>query len=148
MGGFAGTGVNESKALQLGDGTVLQNMRHNSAPMRFLARSKDGAQTFGPMRAAPQLVDPGVNADEIARGNTLYFVNAADARARRNLTLRASCDGGRTWAVKQLLQSGPAAYAVLAALPDGAVGVMYEAGARNPYEKILFARVRLRCNAL
>lgn len=141
MGSFAGSDVNESKALQLPGGEVLQNVRHNDGGTRYLTLSKDGAQSFGAMQADPQLIDPGVNADEIADGDALFFVNAADARARRNLTLRASCDGGKTWPARQLLQAGPAAYAVMARLPDGMLGVLYEAGMKTPYEKIEFARV-------
>jgi sialidase-1 len=42
-----------------------------------------------------------------------------------------------------LLEAGPSAYSCLASLPDGEVGCLYECGARQPYEKITFARFSL-----
>ncbi len=141
MGAFAGTDVNESKAVQLRDGSIVQNMRHNTLRLRFLAVSRDGGRSFGPMRPDAALPDPGVNADEIADGNALLFVNPANAVERRNLTLRTSCDGGKTWPQSRILHAGPAAYAVMAPLPGNVVAVVYENGRLTPYENLTFTRL-------
>ena len=49
-----------------------------------------------------------------------------------------SGDGGRTWAVAQVIHEGPAAYSSLAMLRGGTFGLLYELGERQPYERIAF----------
>jgi sialidase-1 len=45
-----------------------------------------------------------------------------------NLTVRLSCDSGRSWPVSKVVESGPAMYSVMARLPDGTIGLLYENG--------------------
>lgn len=145
-GALSGPGNNESKALQLANGTVVQNIRPVSAGYRLIATSTDGGATFSPSRPDPRLPDPSVNADEIRvnpgrhgpHRHWLLFVNPADQLARRNLTIRLSCDDGATWPVQRLLHAGPAGYAAMAMLPDGRVGVFYENGTSSSTEKLTF----------
>ena len=59
------------------------------------------------------------------------------------MTVRASFDDGRTWPVARVLYEGPSAYSDLAALADGSLACLYEAGAKHPYESIVFARFPL-----
>jgi hypothetical protein len=49
-------------------------------------------------------------------------------KERVNVTIKLSEDGGRTWPVSKVLQSGPSAYSDLAVLPDGTVLCFYESG--------------------
>jgi len=60
------------------------------------------------------------------------------------MTVRLSRDGGRTWPVARLLHEGPAAYSSLAVLRDKTIGLLYERGEAQPYERIAFARFNLR----
>ena len=53
--------------------------------------------------------------------------------------MRVSEDGGVTWPVARVVHEGPAAYSSLAALADGAIGLLFERGDRTPYERITFA---------
>jgi len=71
------------------------------------------------------------------------FSNPAHAERRENMTVRASLDGGRTWPSRRTLHAGPSAYSCLAALPDGDMAIVYEAGKESPYEAIVFARFGL-----
>ena len=70
----------------------------------------------------------------------LIFANPASTR-RERLTVRVSEDGGVTWPVARVVHEGPAAYSSLAALADGAIGLLFERGDRTPYERITFARL-------
>ena len=70
----------------------------------------------------------------------LIFANPASTR-RERLTVRVSEDGGTTWPVARVVHDGPAAYSSLAALADGAIGLLFERGDRSPYERITFARL-------
>jgi sialidase-1 len=76
------------------------------------------------------------------RRSVLLFANPASAK-RERLTLRASFDEGQTWPVSRLLDSRLSAYSCLATLPDGTIGILYEAGAKSAYENLVFARVPL-----
>ncbi len=57
------------------------------------------------------------------------------------MTLRMSADEGKTWPVSRVLWPGPAAYSCLAALPDGSIACLFEAGEKHPYERIVLAQV-------
>jgi sialidase-1 len=143
MGALVGPGLDENKTVQRSDGTVVLNSR--AKPYRLVAESRDGGVSYGPVRADSQLVDPANNGSivrlSVARGqprDRLLFSNTADATARRRLTLRLSCDGGRSWEASRVLVDGPAAYSTLTELPGGDVGVLFE---RGDYAAISFARL-------
>ncbi|WP_367125685.1 exo-alpha-sialidase [Streptomyces phytohabitans] len=155
-GAVAGDGFNESKPVERSDGGVAQNMRSDLEPRRFHAVSPDGVRPFGPATAS-DLVDPRVNADEIAylrpgpggtdprtgaprRTSTALFANPASATARRDLTVRLSGDDGASWPYDALLRTGTAGYSALAVLDDGSVGALYEIGATGG---LRFARFTL-----
>jgi sialidase-1 len=93
----------------------------------------------------PNLVEPICQASLITLPRTknseptsLAFSNPADPKSRKNLTLRLSNDGGKTWPVSKVLCEGSSIYSSLAALPAGDIGVLYE---RNSYEELIFTRI-------
>ena len=48
---------------------------------------------------------------------------------------------GRTWPHSRALHQGPSAYSDLTVLADGTFACLYEAGAKHPYESIVFASI-------
>ena len=54
-----------------------------------------------------------------------------------------SYDEGQTWPISKVLNTGPSAYSCLTVLKDGTIGVLYENGVTNPYEKLTFVRFNL-----
>ena len=138
VGGEAGLFTNECALAELPDGRVYLNMRsYHGGGCRAVAYSTDGGETFRETRLDAALPDP------VCQGSVLYdaragllFVNAADARERRRLTLRRSADGGEHWSEGIVVAPGPAAYADLAALADGSVACLYECGERDAYASI------------
>lgn len=149
MGEPVGPGGDENKTVELSDGTVMLNNR--SAPYRTVAYSTDGGATYTPFTPDPQLPDPANNASIIRyapdappsspRSKWLLFSNTEDTGARRNLTVKMSCDNGRTWPVKKVVDPGSAAYSTLTRLPDGRVGLLYESGG---YQYITYASFDLK----
>ncbi|MBE7541569.1 MAG: glycoside hydrolase [Bryobacteraceae bacterium] len=134
--------TDESKAVEIAGGVVLQNVRNG--PARLVARSTDGGITFHDARHHESLNDAGCNAG-FARyrhggRDLLLFTNAASTR-RENLTIRASADAGRTWPAARVIHPGPAAYSTVLPLRDGSIAVLYERGDASPYERITFARL-------
>ena len=140
-GAWAGTGTDESHAVELAGGTILQNMRNGHT--RAIARSMDGGVTFGPMEHDAALIDPACNAGITRYKNILIFSNAADSAKRRLLTVRVSYDGGKTWPVSRVIQPGPAAYSTVIPLRGGSVGMLYEQGEKTSVERITFAKFKL-----
>ena len=152
---------NESQVVELADERLMMNSRSQSftnaerTGYRSISFSTDGGETWTAPRSDPHLGDPQVQASLIRyswpdTGSTgrLVFANPAppvsSARGERvRMTVRLSRDDGRTWPAKRLIHQGPAAYSSLARLPDGAVGLLYEAGTDGPYEGIRLARFSL-----
>ena len=139
---------NESKVIELFDGSLMINARVNKArpPCRWVHRSKDDGKTWV-SAAEPALPDPGCNASILrytakALGhdrNRLLFSNANSAKGRKNLTVRISYDEGGTWSDGKVIDAGPSAYSSLTVLADGSIGVLYEPG----YKAIRFVRFSL-----
>jgi sialidase-1 len=143
--------VNECEVVELAGGDLMLNMRNYDRAQRTrqTALSSDGGLTWTDQRHAPELVEPICQASirryswpGAGRKSAILFSNPASSK-RERLTLRASYDEGRTWPVSRLLDARPSAYSCLAVLPDGTIGVFYEAGIRSPYENLVFARVPL-----
>ena len=139
--------VNECEVVELADGALLLNMR-SYAPNRRArqsAISRDGGGSWAEQKIVPELVDPICQASiqrlswpEGGKPGVVVFANAASAR-RERMTVRASFDEGRTWAVSRPLSEQPAAYSCLAAMPNGVIGLLYETGLKNPYQGIVFS---------
>jgi len=154
IGGVIRPQVNECQVVELADSAVIINMRNydRSKTTRAIATSKDGGITWSNVTHDPVLVEPICQASFLRYTlrpehdkNRLLFSNPAHAQkgARRDMTVRMSYDEGKTWPVSRVLYPGPSAYSCLAALPDGDIGCLYEAGQKHPYEKIVFARFSL-----
>lgn len=144
VGESPGQGTDESKAVELETGVVLQNFR--DGPTRVVGHSRDGGITFYDVRHDPVLIDSGCNAgltlDTRSGKNILIFTNAA-SHDRRNLTVRFSFDNGQSWRYSRVLFAGPSAYSTVASLRDGTIAVLYERGDVSSTERITFARFNL-----
>jgi hypothetical protein len=118
----------------LDDASVLLNIR-NTSSRRAVAVSKDGAQGWSVPQPQGALIDPrcfGSSArysfsTEEGTGRIL-FVNAKDPEYRKNVTLKMSEDGGRTWKYEKAIQPGQGAYSDVAVAPDKTIHVLYEQG--------------------
>lgn len=143
--------VNECEVVELTGSRLLLNMRNYDPARRTRqqAVSQDGGLTWSDQRHVPELIEPICQASirrlawpDTNRPGVILFSNPASSR-RERLTIRASLDEGRTWPVSRLLDARPSAYSCLAALTDGTIGVLYEAGEKNPYQNLVFARFSL-----
>jgi sialidase-1 len=125
---------NETTAVELDDGSVLLNIRHQSS-RRAVAVSKDGARGWSVPELQGTLIDPrcfgslarySFSTDEVP--GRILFVNAKDPEYRRNITLKMSEDGGRTWTYEKAIQPGQGAYSDVAVACDKTIHVLYEQG--------------------
>lgn len=153
LGGTITPKMNECQVVEVadGNGTLLMNMRsyfqHNC---RAQAISYDGGITWTGPVDVPALVEPVCQASIIRytwpvkkAKSCMLFLNPASAK-RMNMTMRASYDEGQTWPVIRTLYAGPSAYSSMTLLPNGTINCLYEAGIKNPYETIVFEKLKAK----
>lgn len=147
-----GEHTNECMLAQLPDGDVYINTRsYHGKARRAVALSSDEGESWHSLHLDDALIEPVCHGSLIAVDRcgaketpALLFCNPASADTRHRLTLRKSLDNGLTWSSGMLLHSGPAAYSDMVSLPDGRIGVLYEAGEEHPYERIVWMKVVLK----
>ncbi len=129
----------ETMAVQLHDGRVMLNIRHEGEPhRRAVSFSPNGVSDWSPVRFEEDLFEP-VCMGSIVRlseypehdKNRLLFANPDSGQVgeRRNVTIRLSYDEGETWPVSRRLESGISGYTDLGVGPDGTIYCIYERGA-------------------
>ncbi|HEU4858086.1 MAG TPA: sialidase family protein [Rhodanobacteraceae bacterium] len=142
-------GGNEATATELSGNGLMLNIR-NQAPrprQRIVAISRDGGVHWDAAHYDPALPDPASEGSMLAVGRArdgktiLAFCNDADASQRRNLGVRISFDGGRTWPDRYPVdaQARGTGYSDLVQLGPHALGVLYE---RDDYAQIAFKVIR------
>lgn len=140
----------EACVVQLAEGQVLFNMRHESPRrLRAVATSAGGTTAWSPLRFDPALYDPICEASMICVPQkesdrpVILFANPdprgaapgeddkpdpPEPRARRNLTLKLSYDECASWPVRKVLEPGIAGYCDLAAADEGTLFCLFERG--------------------
>ncbi|MGI8604889.1 MAG: sialidase family protein [Verrucomicrobiales bacterium] len=141
----------ETAAVQLGDGSVMLNVRSESKTnRRLVTTSRDGATDWSMPRFDHALREPICMASIVrlsqkpsGHKDRIVFANPdnlsrADGqeapgrpRDRRNLTIKLSYDEGETWPVNKVLEPGVSGYCDLAVTNDGTVLCLYERGSTD-----------------
>lgn len=129
----------ESKVIELDDGTWMVNSRVNGSGCRYVHISADEGKTWM-SKPDTTLADPGCNASLLRKGDTLLFSNPDHKKERKNLTIRMSIDNGKTWMAGTVIHAGNSAYSTMTLLATGEVGILYE---RNDYSELVFTRITL-----
>jgi sialidase-1 len=158
---FTESNPSESQAIQLEDGRVLINSRHDTAPgtaepmRRFLTTSLDGAHGWSRFQFDATLPEPVclgslIKLAPLAPGGKSITIFSgpdgnASLRSRQNLTAWLSYDDCKTWLVKRAIEPGGAAYSDLAVdARNGWIYCLYEdasiPGALPLYNGLTIAR--------
>ncbi|HAD21294.1 MAG TPA: exo-alpha-sialidase [Opitutae bacterium] len=138
--------ANESKFVELSDGTWMINARVNGSGYRYVHRSTDQGKSWM-SKEETNLPDPGCNAELLVytskkdgyAKDRLLFVNSHSQKGRKNLVLSISYDNGNTWAFKKCIEKGAAGYSAITACKNGDIGIFFENGT-----KMTFVRVSLK----
>ena len=142
---FIDTPINpadESKVIELADGTWMINSRVHNIGMRIVHTSTDEGKTWE-TKEEPQLIDPGNNASIIRYTakedgydkNRILFSNAKMTKGRLNMTVRISYDEGNTWSDGKTIYPGSSAYSSMTILANGDIGLFFEKDnhTQNPF---------------
>lgn len=147
VAGSTDTVVNpsESVLVELSDGTIMMNLRSESAGHRRLVLySPDGISHWSKPVFDSRLFEPicmasMVRMDGFPGTDYLLFCNpdsrddpasqhlpSGKSGKRENLTLRLSYDAGKSWPVAKVIDPGPSSYSDMALAKDGTVYILYE----------------------
>ena len=125
----------ESKVVQLSDGSLIMSIRNRYKGARIFSRSTDRGATWSEPYTVADLRDPACNGDIIHYtygGRDLLLQSLPDSPdQRQNIAIYVSKDNGKTWPRKYRVINGPAAYSAMTILPDGNIGVLSEEAAHN-----------------
>lgn len=135
--------ADESKVVELADGSWMINSRVYHKGLRIVHTSTDEGKTWE-TREEPQLIDPGNNASIIRyttikdgyKKNRLLFSNAKMRKGRKNMTVRISYDEGKTWSEGKTIYTGMSSYSSMTILKNGDIGLFFEMGggsSENPF---------------
>jgi sialidase-1 len=138
IGGLvATTGTNEAQLTQDDTGRVLLYMRDQLRGGKWLAMSEDDGLSFDAARRLP-FTGPPCHGDILHLADGALLVTDHAHRRRSRLAVRRSFDGGQTWGAGAIVRQSSSAYADLARLRDGTVGILFEAG-----RDIVFGRLAI-----
>ncbi len=135
-GGDTPTGeLNESQIVEQPNGDVLLIGRTHAGQngaWQAAVTSKDGGISWSnPIDYVEGLTgrvcDIGLTRHSF-KPDILLVSQPADLKKRKDLTVRMSRDGGKTWPVSKLLEEGGATYSDLAVLPDKTIVCLYGHG--------------------
>lgn len=130
--------TDECTVAELNNGELILNMRNNdrALPDRKISLSNDGGITWSAPVFDTTLIEPvcqGALLRYSFAPDILLFTNPAHIKKRKNLVLRVSYNGGRTWDKQLVINKKPAAYSDMVVLPDGGVLCVFETGKFFPY---------------
>lgn len=120
------TGGDESKLVELNDGTVMISVRQDGK--RGFNTSKDGGLTWGDQWQNSQLPGNRNNADILYLDEHVMVHTYVNEYARKKLHITASYDNGQTWTDKFQICEPFSAYSTTDITKDGNIAVLYEDG--------------------
>ncbi len=141
--------LTEAQVVELSNGALKLYMRNHATERKVVyAISEDGGESFGEVCFDEFLLNPicqfsvisvpclgesrgeGEGQDRV-EGNTLLFSGPLDQQARIKGKVLLSRDEGKSWTPIKDLTDGSFMYSCLSVLPDGSIGVFYEAYEEN-----------------
>lgn len=134
----ARSNTTEAQVAEVGEGTLMLNMRDNRGGSRAVSTTTDMGMTWKEHESSrTALPEPvcmasliSVKAKDNCLGkDILLFSNPNDTKQRKNITIKASLDGGQTWkdANQLLIDAGQGwGYSCLTMIDNETVGILYE----------------------
>lgn len=136
--------ADESKVVELEDGSWMINSRVSDLGMRYIHISEDRGRTWTSYPDST-LKDPASNASLVLyptddESSVLLFSNSNSPDERKNITVRVSLDEGETWTEGKTIYPGSAAYSSMTVLENGEIGLFFE---KDDYSQNVFVKFSL-----
>ena len=131
----------ESKIVELNDGSWMVNSRVNKLGYRYSHVSNDDGKTWI-SKKEESIIDPGCNGSLIryshGEKNLLLLTNINNKKERKEIVLRYSTDEGRSWSTPKIIYNGEAAYSSMTVMENGNLGLFFE---MDNYTKNVFTSI-------
>lgn len=125
----------ESKIVQLPDGSLIMSIRNRWKGPRNFSFSRDGGVTWSKPIEIADLPDPACNGDiiryDIGTHDLLLQTMPGSPTSRDDVTVWVSYDNGKSWRHRHRIVRAPSAYSAMTILPDGNVGFLIEETSDN-----------------
>ena len=134
----------ESKIVELNDGSWMVNSRVNKLGYRYSHFSNDDGKTWI-SKKEESIIDPGCNGSLIryshGEKNLLLLTNINNKKERKEIVLRYSIDEGRSWSDPKIIYNGEAAYSSMTVMENGSLGLFFE---MDNYTKNVFTSISIK----
>ena len=121
------SGGDESKLVELEDGTVMISVRQNGN--RGFNTSTDGGMTWGTQSRNATITGNACNGDILYYNKHVLLHSYINDPSRKNVTVAASFDNGKTWVNQRTICAPSSVYSTMDILPNGDIAMLYEDGA-------------------
>lgn len=125
------SGVGECSVAEIGEGTLMLNMRADEGFYRKNSISQDGGITWSNPQASNDQIDCKCQGSILSIGQSVFLSNAASATERINMTIKKSSDGGKSWKGQYIVYEGNSGYSDLVELSDSQIALIYEGGEKD-----------------
>lgn len=138
MHNLARTNTTEAQVAEVEPGVLMLNMRDNRGGSRAVAITKDLGETWTEHPSSRKALNEpvcmasliSVNAEQnVLNKDILLFSNPNTTKGRRDITIKASLDGGLTWLPEHQLLLDEAdgwGYSCLTMIDKETIGILYE----------------------
>ncbi len=117
-------GGDESKLVELADGTVMISVRQSG--QRGYNTSTDGGVTWGTQAKWADIDGNACNGDILYVNKHVMLHSYPNNGSRKNVTIKASFDGGKSWSNPYVVCAPSSCYSTMDVTKDGDIAIFYE----------------------
>lgn len=117
-------GGDESKLVELADGTVMISVRQSG--QRGYNKSTDGGVTWGTQAKWADIDGNACNGDILYVNKHVMLHSYPNNGKRKNVTIKASFDGGKSWSNPYVVCAPSSCYSTMDVTKDGDIAIFYE----------------------
>lgn len=118
------SGGDESKLVELADGTVMISVRQGG--QRGYNKSTDGGVTWGTQAKWADINGNACNGDILYVNKHVMLHSYPNNGKRKNVTIKASFDGGKSWSNPYVVCAPSSCYSTMDVTKDGDIAIFYE----------------------
>lgn len=118
------SGGDESKLVELADGTVMISVRQGG--QRGYNKSTDGGVTWGTQAKWADIDGNACNGDILYVNKHVMLHSYPNNGKRKNVTIKASFDSGKSWSKPYVVCAPSSCYSTMDVTKDGDIAIFYE----------------------